>query len=280
MTARIALAASVAGLLVAGGIHAAARSQDDAAAAPAKISGTVAYRERVALPPDAVVQVRLDDVSQPEGAPKRVAETTVPTGGKQVPIPFELAYKAADIVPNRRYVVRAKILADGKTLFSTKTPYPVITRGAPTSLEILVQPSGAVRPGRPKPAAGTGGAGLTGVEWKLVAVGGAPALERPDGQGTHVAFHAEKKSFSGSTGCNRLAGTFDLTGGGLHLAAGGMTMMACAEDVMEQEQAFLEALKATAGYRVADGGLDLLDADGRALARFASVPGGPAARSH
>ena len=279
MTARIALAASVVGLLVAGGIHAAARRQDDAAAQP-KITGTVSYRERIALPPDASVQVRLDDVSQPEGSPRRVAETTVPTAGKQVPIPFELPYKPADIVSNRRYVVRAKIMAGDKTLFSTKTPYPVITRGAPTSLEILVQQGGGGKPGRPKPAAGAGGAGLAGVEWRLVAVGGAPALERPDGQKAHLTFNAQKKTFAGSTGCNRLAGTFDLAGGGLRLAAGGMTMMACPEDVMEQEQAFLEALKATAGDRVADGGLDLLDADGRVLARFASVPGDPAARSH
>jgi putative lipoprotein len=279
MTARIVLAASVTAILVAGGIQAAARSQDDAAAAQATITGTVAYRERIALPPDAIVQVRLDDVSQPEGAPKRVAETTVPTAGKQVPIPFELSYKPADIVPNRRYVVRAKITAGDKILFSTKTPYPVITRGAPTSLEILVQQGGGGRPGRTKPAAATGGAGLVGVQWKLVAIGGAPALERPDGQQAHVSFNTEKKSFSGSTGCNRLVGTLDLAGG-LRLAAGGMTMMACPEDVMEQEQAFLEALKATSGYRAADGSLDLLDGDGRVLARFVSVPADPAPRSH
>lgn len=280
MKARIVLAASVTGLLVAGGIHAAARSQDDAAAAQARITGTVSYRERIALPPDASVQVRLDDVSQPEGAPKRVAETTAPTAGKQVPIPFELPYKAADIVSSRRYVVRAKIVAGGKTLFSTKTPYPVITRGAPTSLEILVQQNGGGRPGRPKPAAGAGGAGLEGVEWKLVAVGGSPALERSGAQPARFTLNAEKKSFSGSTGCNRFAGNFEHDGAGLRLAAGSMTMMACPDEVMEQEQAFLEALKATTGYRVSDGSLELLDGDGRVLARFVPVPGDPAARSH
>ena len=77
MTIRIALAASVIGLLLGGGVRAKGLSQDDTAATPAKITGTVTYRERVALPPDASVQVRLDDVSQPEGSPRRVAETTV-----------------------------------------------------------------------------------------------------------------------------------------------------------------------------------------------------------
>ena len=101
MTVRTALAAGLLGLLCASAAHAAARSQDEAAAPP-KITGSVAYRERIALPPDAVVQVRLDDASQPEAPPTLVAETTVPTAGKQVPISFELPYRAADILPNRR----------------------------------------------------------------------------------------------------------------------------------------------------------------------------------
>jgi putative lipoprotein len=198
MMARITLVAGLLGLLAAG--SAGARNQD-AAAAPPKITGTVTYRERIALPPDASVQVRLDDASRPEMPPKLVAETTVPTAGKQVPIPFELPYRAADIVGSRRYVVRAKIVAGGKTLFSSKTPYPVITRGAPTKLEVLVQQGGGGLPARSKPAAGTGDAGLEGVEWKLVELGGAPAVERPEGQQAHFVLDAEKKSLSGSTGC-------------------------------------------------------------------------------
>ena len=59
-----------------------------------------------------------------------------------------------------------------------------------------------------------------------------------------------------------------------------MTMMACQDDVAAQEEAFVEALKGTAAYRLADGGLELVDADGRALARFAAVAAAPAARSH
>ncbi len=158
MTARTALLASLVGIFSSVAVCAAAPSPDEPAAQP-KITGTVSYRERIALPPDASVQVRLDDVSQPEAAPRRIAETTFPTAGKQVPIPFELPYSAADIVAGRRYAVRAKIVADGKTLFSTKTPYPVITRGAPTQLEILVQQA----------AGGQGG----------------PSEARADGRGAH-----------------------------------------------------------------------------------------------
>jgi putative lipoprotein len=273
MRNRSVLAASLLGLFAAGASGAVARSQDDAAAQP-KITGQVTYRERVALPPDASVQVRLDDVSQPEGSPRRVAETTVATAGRQVPIAFELPYRAADIVASRRYVVRAKITAGDKTLFSTKTPYPVITRGAPTRLEILVQKTG--RPGRPKPTPTS--EGLTGVEWSLVALGTAPALTPPQGQPAHLILDPAKRSLAGSTGCNRFAGSFALEEGSLHLNPETMTMMACQDEAMRQEQAFVEALKATTGYRLADGGLELLDRDGRMLARFAASEG--VARSH
>ena len=277
MTARALLLASLLGTLASGAVAAAAPSPDEPAAQP-KITGTVSYRERIALPPDASIQVRLDDVSQPEASPRRIAETAVPTAGKQVPVPFELPYSAADIVAGRRYVVRAKIVADGKTLFSTKTPYPVITRGAPTQLEILVQQGGGGRAARPKPVPAA--AGLTGIDWKLVTLGTTPAVASPQGQPAYLTFDSAKKSVAGSTGCNRFAGSFALADGGLRLNVAAMTMMACQDDVAAQEEAFVEALKATAGYRLTGPGLELVDADGQALARFAAVAADPAARSH
>jgi len=277
MTARIALLASLLGTIASGAVRAAAPIQNDARAQP-KITGTVSYRERVALPPDASVQVRLDDVSQPEASPRRIAETTLPTAGKQVPLPFELPYSAADIVAGHRYVVRAKIVADGKTIFSTKAPYPVITRGAPTQLEILVQQGGGGLARRPKPAPAA--AGLTGVEWRLVTLGTTPAVAPPQGQPAHFTLDSAKKSIAGSTGCNRFAGSFALADGGLRLTVGAMTMMACQDEVAAQEEAFVVALKGTAGYRLTSGDLELVDADGQALARFAAVAADPAARSH
>jgi putative lipoprotein len=137
-------AAGLAGLLAAG-----ARGQDTGTPA-SRITGTVTYRERIALPPDASVRVRLDDTTEPELPGRLVAETTVTTDGRQVPVPFELEYRKADIQPSHRYAVRATIFSGGQTLFSLKSPYAVITRGAPTKVEILVQQAGAGR--RPRAA--------------------------------------------------------------------------------------------------------------------------------
>jgi hypothetical protein len=56
------------------------------------LRGTVTYRERVALPPEAVVVVRLSDVSRQNVAAPVIAATRVPSEGRQVPLPFELRY--------------------------------------------------------------------------------------------------------------------------------------------------------------------------------------------
>jgi uncharacterized lipoprotein YbaY len=79
------------------------------------LSGTVAYRERMALPSDAVIQVQLSDVSvQDVAAP----ETTVTRQGRLVPLPFELHYEAGKIDPKKTYAVRATIRSGGQLLCS------------------------------------------------------------------------------------------------------------------------------------------------------------------
>ena len=106
-------------------------------ASQAQISGSVMYRERIALPPDAVIKVRLEDVSQHAKHDKVLAKANVPADGKQVPIAFVLPYNSAEIVASHRYQVKAAIVAENKTLFRSKG-YAVITNGAPSDVVILV----------------------------------------------------------------------------------------------------------------------------------------------
>jgi putative lipoprotein len=56
----------------------------------AMIRGTAAYRERMALPPGAVLEVRLEDVSRADAPAELLASATIVTD-RQVPIPFALA---------------------------------------------------------------------------------------------------------------------------------------------------------------------------------------------
>jgi putative lipoprotein len=236
-------------------------------AAAASISGVVTYRERIALPPDAVVVVRLEAAGAPERPARKVAEVSIPTAGRQVPIGFTLPYPAGDIQAQKRYLVRATISAADRTLFVTRAAYPVLTKGAPTRLEILVQPAGSSR--RPSLTPTPDAAGLAGTSWTLLAPG--DGTSSANGSPT-LALDPEQRRISGFTGCNRFMGTYALSDdGGLTLEPSGMTLMACADEVAARETAFLEALRATTASRIVNGQLELLAGD-RVLLHFASSP--------
>ena len=95
----------------------------------AVISGTVSYRERIALSSQAELEVTLEDVSRQDVAATVIARQTIADPG-QVPIRFELAYAPADIDERMSYSLRAKIQDRGRLMFTSDTHTPVLTRGA------------------------------------------------------------------------------------------------------------------------------------------------------
>ena len=98
------------------------------------LTGTVVYRERIALPPEAVVRVTLEDVSRADAPAVVLAEQTIRPDGRQVPIPFALAFDSAGVDPQGRYVVRAVISdADGRLRWTSDTAHPVLTDDAPSA---------------------------------------------------------------------------------------------------------------------------------------------------
>ncbi|ELV8613989.1 YbaY family lipoprotein [Vibrio vulnificus] len=103
------------------------------------ISGTVFYRERIALPEDAAVTLVLEDVSLADAPAKVIAKHKFITNGKQVPLSFDLAYDSKKIIANHRYNVRARIEVNGRLRFISDTIFPVITDEANThNVEIMV----------------------------------------------------------------------------------------------------------------------------------------------
>ncbi|REM35684.1 hypothetical protein DSI31_07360, partial [Mycobacterium tuberculosis] len=59
-------------------------------AAQLRVSGTVTYRERIALDPAAEIVVQLLDVSLMDAPSKVLAEQRIKANGKQVPFAYEL----------------------------------------------------------------------------------------------------------------------------------------------------------------------------------------------
>ena len=106
----------------------------------ASVTGTVIYRERIALPDDAVVTVQLQDISKMDVRAAVLSEQLIKTGGKQVPIDYSLPYDAEAIDERFTYAVSARIEdGEGRLVFMSDTVIPVITRDNPTKdVEILV----------------------------------------------------------------------------------------------------------------------------------------------
>jgi putative lipoprotein len=103
------------------------------------ITGTVTYRNRSALPPTAVIEVSLQDISLADAPAKVISTQQIEAGGNQPPFAYELTYDPAQIDPRYTYSVSARITDGGELLFISDTTYPVLTRGAPlTDVNILV----------------------------------------------------------------------------------------------------------------------------------------------
>lgn len=126
--------------------------------------GAVTYRERIGLPLDAVVELRLEDLTAADAPPKVLATHAIATASRQLPISFEMRYPPGRIEPNHRYGLRAEIrAANGKLLFASAEPEPVFTEGpAATLVDLVVMQPGA--------AAAAPRVGLPNGVWHLVSM--------------------------------------------------------------------------------------------------------------
>ncbi len=229
-----------------------------ASAAPL-IQGTATYRERIALPPTAVFEATLEDVSRADAAADVIARTRKTSPGNP-PIRFEITYDPARIQPNRSYVVRARILDGERLMFTTDTSYPVLTRGQGNSVSLMMRVCTGATAQTPA-AGGTSPQGsaapkIEGTLWRLTRLRGqtdqvVAGLSRPP----TLQFDAGRIQAFG--GCNRLVGSYTINGDRVTVGQLAGTMMACAQPVMAIETAFNKALTGSLRIRLAANGLTL-----------------------
>ena len=225
----------------------------------AKVSGTATYRERIALPPDAVFEATLEDVSRADAPATTVGTARIENPGNP-PYRFEIPYDPKQIDERHSYSVRARVVVAGQLMFTTDRATPVITRGNPTTVDLLLR---GVRA-----ASSEAGPGLEGTRWVLTTLGGAPITVAERQQAPDLTLDAGEKQVAGNGGCNRFTGSYRLDGASLSFGALAATMRMCVAG-MELEQGYLAALGSAAGWRIAGGRLELLDAGGAVLAHFA-----------
>lgn len=105
------------------------------------VTGSVRYRERIALTPEAVLHVEVVEAAPPGGTEAVVGEQTLQSPG-QVPIAFSVGVPSERIRPEAAYTVRARI-TDGGRSFTMSEPVPVLTQGHPgQDVQVLVRLGG------------------------------------------------------------------------------------------------------------------------------------------
>ena len=107
------------------------------AASGVRVSGTLSYLQRVALPPDSDVIVQLRDVSRVDAKAGVLAEQRFATRS-QVPLSFDLMVEPGKIDPRLRYAVAARIERGGRLMFINDKLYPVLTQGHGSRVEMVL----------------------------------------------------------------------------------------------------------------------------------------------
>ena len=144
----------------------------------AEVTGTVTYLDRAMLPPGAELTVVLRDVSSADAPAEVLAATTRAIDGAP-PYRFGLRYDPAVIDARHTYAVRARVTLGERLVMTTDTVAPVITRGAPSEVALVMhrvpgRPAGGegeqARPALDLPASFTGtlpAASGPGIDWHL-----------------------------------------------------------------------------------------------------------------
>ncbi|WP_310448195.1 YbaY family lipoprotein [Thiobacillus sp.] len=225
-----------------------------------RIDGSVSTREPVALPADATLTVELLDVSKADAQAGRLARLSLPGGGRQLPLPFELPYYRADVQPGHRYSVRATLTSSGGALLYTTTRHvAVLTKGEGKQVQLELQQVQT----QPQPRAA---AMLENTYWKLTAIGALPVQVQANEREAYLLLLDGR--VSGSSGCNKLMGTYTQQApNGLRIGPLASTRMACLPALVDQETALTAALARATGYRIDGKALDLMAGDA-VLARF------------
>lgn len=218
----------------------------------AEVTGTILYRERIALPDDAVVTVQLQDTSLADAAATILGEQTYVTEGAQVPLPFAVSYNPADIQENHEYSLSVRITgADGNLLFINDTVIPVITNGNPTSdIEVVVISTGAGAAAAAEVAADS----IFNKTWQWVSMTdpavGPQEIEQPQ---RYQLILNDDGTANIKADCNSVQATYTMDGSSITFTLGATTLVACPPDSLADD--YLKNLEAVGLWFTEEGDL-------------------------
>jgi copper homeostasis protein (lipoprotein) len=110
---------------------------------------------------------------------------------------------------------------------------------------------------------------IEGKTWRLVELPGTTWAATGSGRAPFLLLDPTTKRVSGSDGCNRFTGTYELDGSRLRFSGLAGTRMACPPEVMALADSYLRSLEGEVSWELQDGTLILLRG-GRIVARLAA----------
>lgn len=232
----------------------------------AVVTGVVLARERIVLPPGAVFEATLLDLSDPDRPPvvlgrQRRADVGPP------PYALWLAYPAQRFVSGGRYEVRAGVTLAGRLLLSTGARHPVPQDPAYRHVDLLLERTGQ------HPENADAAVPLAQTWWRLSAIEGTPLPGPASGVPPHLVLQPDARRASGSGGCNRFVADYRLQGAALQFGRLTTGIALCLPG-SALENRFFAALAAVQGFRQQERQLLLLDAKGQTLLRLEAAQTG------
>lgn len=105
---------------------------------PPGVTGTAIYMLNITLPADAIVDLKLVEMTRGGEVTGTVSEQTLPNI-RRAPIAFNLPYRPSEIRSKDYYGVTCEIRSGDKVLFRTARPFPVLTHGSSKHVEVLLE---------------------------------------------------------------------------------------------------------------------------------------------
>ena len=112
-----------------------------------------------------------------------------------------------------------------------------------------------------------GDARLENTTWNLTRLGDKEEKADKSERTPYIFLDPNGNRLSGSGGCNRLSGTYQVDKQTIRFGPTALTMMACPKG-MDREKDFMEALGLTRSWKIRGEELELYGEDGKLLARF------------
>jgi uncharacterized lipoprotein YbaY len=110
-------------------------------AAPSTVTGTASWGAGTALPPGAILEATLEDVSRADAPAEILGRTLIEPPGNP-PVEFSIPFDADRIDPTHRYSVRARVTLGENLLYTTDTSYPVLGTRESNRVDLLLRQVG------------------------------------------------------------------------------------------------------------------------------------------